>query len=78
MKCVLGELNLRLKRTKVDGKLLIAEQAHSEWTLDPKTLSYEAYDALVYVSGSWRKRMSYYKWKSQRHYRNEDKKYSKT
>jgi len=63
---ILAEVNYRLKRTGVNGKLLRAE------VLADLELSQESKDALMYVKGKWRKRMSYQRWLRDRRY--QDKK----
>ena len=62
---IAGELDYRLSKTGVDGKLLVAE-VMAEYT----ELSYEAVRALNYVSG-WRRKGNYGQWKRQRRYRGE-------
>ncbi len=69
VKCVLGELSLRLDRTGLAGKLLLSEQADRLETIDHKMLPYEAKDALIYCSNDWRKKMSFSTWKANRNYK---------
>jgi len=57
---ILGEVNARLSRTGTHGKLLRAE------VLAGLDLSQESRDALMYVKGWRRKRMSYNAWKKWR------------
>jgi len=57
---ILGEVNARLARTGMYGKLLRAE------VLAGLDLSQEARDALMYVKGGRRKRMSFSAWKKWR------------
>lgn len=59
---MLGEVEYRLKRTGVDGKLLRAE------LLAGLDLSRESKDALMYVKGWRRKRMTYQRWLRDRRY----------
>ncbi len=61
---IIGEIDWRIKRTGVDGKLLLAEvDAGYELFSD------EAWRALNYISGWKRKRMSYMAWQKQRKHR---------
>lgn len=60
---ILAEVEYRLKRTGTDGKLLRAE------VLAGLDLSQESKDALMYIKGWRRKRMSYQSWRKQRDYR---------
>lgn len=66
---ILAEVNARLARTGTHGKLLRAE------VLADLDLSQEAKDALMYVKGWRRKRMSFQKWLRDRRY--SQKKYGK-
>lgn len=59
---ILAEVEYRLKRTGVDGKLLKAE------ILGELELSKESKSALMYVKGRRRKRMSYKRWLRHRRY----------
>ena len=63
---IISEIEVRLDRTGVDGKLLLAE---AKLGVDIALLSYEAKRALKYISGWRRKRMSYQNWVSQSKYR---------
>lgn len=66
---ILAEVETRLRRTGIYGKLLIAQvEAGKEFT----TLDYEARLALLYVKGWRRKAMSFRTWKIQREYREND------
>lgn len=67
---ILGEVNARLARTGIHGKLLRAE------VLAGLDLSQEAKSALHYCKGWRRKRMSYWRWL--RHRRYQGKKLTKT
>jgi len=60
---ILGEVNYRLKRAGVNGKLLRAE------ILAGLDLSDESRSALMYVKGWRRKTISYQRWERQRRYR---------
>ena len=61
---IVAELEVRLRKTGVDGKLLIAEvQAGKTFEL-----SKEAQTALMYIKGWRRKRLTYSNWKKQRTY----------
>lgn len=62
---ILGEFNKRLSRTGTHGKLLRAEISAG------LELSQESKDALMYVKGWRRKRMSFSAWKKQGRYRND-------
>ena len=57
---ILGEVNTRLARTGIHGKLLRAE------VLAGLDLSSESKDALMYIKGWRRKRMGYNQWKKWR------------
>ena len=59
---ILAEVEYRLNRTGVSGKLLRAE------VLAEVELSEEARDALMYCKGRRRKDMSFMAWKTQRNY----------
>lgn len=59
---ILAEVNYRVKRAGVNGKLLRAE------VVAGLELSAESRDALMYCKGKWRKRMSFSAWKKQRKY----------
>ena len=59
---ILGEVEYRRKRTGTDGKLLRAE------VLAGLDLSQESKDALMYIKGWRRKRMSYPRWLRERRY----------
>ena len=61
---VYAELDYRIKKTGVDGKLLVRQIQHEELYLEP-----EAKSALNYICGYERKRMKYRDWKRQRRYR---------
>jgi len=63
---ILAELEQRLERTGMSGKLLVAEV---EAGRDFSNLSREARDALMYIKGFRRKRDSFAKWKKERNYR---------
>lgn len=67
---ILGEVNARLARTGTDGKLLRAE------VMAGLDLSQESKDALMYIKGWRRKRMSYQRWLRDRRY--QDKKLTKS
>lgn len=61
---IIAEIDWRLERTGVDGKLLMAEvDARYERFSD------EAWAALNFISGWKRKRMSYNQWKADRKYK---------
>ena len=62
---IIAEVEFRLNRTGISGKLLVAE-IEAERDLSP-----EAETALEYVKGWRRKRMSFSDWKSQRRHRME-------
>ena len=63
---ILAELEQRLERTGMSGKLLVAEvEAGRDFT----NISREARDALLYIKGFRRKRMSFSDWKKQRRHR---------
>ncbi len=64
--CIAAEVDIRLQTTSTDGKLLIAEIQGGKRISD---LEYESRQALNYVSGWKRKRLSYNIWLSQRRYR---------
>lgn len=66
----LAEVEYRREKTGTDGKLLRAE------VLAGLELSQESKDALMYIKGKWRKRMSYQRWL--RHRRYQSKKLTKT
>ena len=59
---ILGEVNRRLARTGLSGKLLRAE------VLAGLELSPESKDALGYASRWWAKKMSFSAWRKQRKY----------
>ena len=59
-----AEVEVRLRRTNTDGKLLVAEIRAGE-----TYLSEESKSALNYVSGWRRRRMPYLSWLRQRRYR---------
>lgn len=59
---ILAEVEYRRKRTGISGKLLKAE------VLAGLDLSRESRDALMYIKGWRRKRMSFRAWKKQRKY----------
>ena len=62
---IIAEIDWRIERTGVDGKLLLAEiQAEYELFSD------EAWRALNYISGWKRKKMLYVNWLKQRKHRN--------
>ncbi len=65
----LAEVERRLKRTGLAGKLLKSEVKAGE-TIE--TMEPEARDALRYVSGWGKKDMSFSAWKKQRRYRRND------
>ena len=66
---ILAELESRLERTGIQGKLLVAQvEAGREFDY----LDREAYDALLYIKGFRRKRMSFMTWKKQRKHRQND------
>ena len=76
---IAAEVDLRLDRTGIDGKLLVAEVkagyilSGDEAKMSGYTLfSPEARMALNYVSGKGRKRTPYTDWKKQRRYRKSD------
>ena len=66
---ILAELTFRLKRTRKDGKILLAQIASMrDDTPDAFYQRYETLDedaklALGYVGGRWRKKVPYYKWR---------------
>jgi len=60
---IVGDVRSRLSRTGDDGKFLVVEVNAGEYTF-----SQQAKDALYYCAGWKRKRMSYARWKSDRHY----------
>ncbi len=62
---IAAEIEYRLRRTGVDGKLLVAEVQGGK-TFE---LSKESQDALMYIKGWRRKRLTYQNWKKQRVYR---------
>ncbi len=59
-----AEVEVRLRRTNTDGKLLVAEIRAGE-----EYLSEESKNALNYISGWRRRRMDYKNWLRQRRYR---------
>ena len=61
---ICGELNYRLKRTGMEGRLLLLEVKNNRLEL-----SEEASHALSYVNGWRRKRLDYNSWVKQRRYR---------
>ncbi len=61
---VRAEVEVRLKRTNTDGKLLVSEIKAGE-----EYLSDESKNALNYISGWRRRRMPYLSWLRQRRYR---------
>ena len=62
---ILAEVEERLRRTGICGKLLVAQvEAGREFD----TLDYEAKSALLYIKGWRRKRMSFQAWKKARKY----------
>lgn len=61
---IFGELDVRLKRAGIAGKLLVAEVCAEYMLLSP-----EAQSALNYISGFKRRRQSFINWKKQRTYR---------
>ena len=63
---ILAELESRLERTGIQGKLLVA-QVEAGWEFDD--LDREARDALMYVKGFRRKKDNFVKWKKERKYR---------
>lgn len=60
---ILGEVERRLSRTGINGKLLVAEVQAGYSELSP-----EARDALMYVKGWEKKDTSYSQWRSSRKY----------
>ena len=62
---ILAEVESRLRKTGIHGKLLVA-QIEAGGTFE--TLDREAKDALMYVKGFRRKRMSFSAWKKKRKY----------
>jgi len=63
---ILAEVETRLKRTGIHGKLLIAQvEAGREFN----TLDYEAKLALLYIKGWRRKKEGFSAWKKRRNYR---------
>ena len=63
---MLAEVEYRLERTGVDGKLLRSQVEGGKKFGDMEP---EAKDALMYVKGRWRKSLSYQGWKKQVKYR---------
>ena len=63
---ILSEVETRLERTGIHGKLLVAQ---IELGREFSNLDYDAKLALLYVKGGWRKRMSFNAWKRKRKYR---------
>ena len=66
---ILAELETRLERAGIRGKLLVAQV---EAGREINTLDREARDALMYVKGFRRKKMSFSTWKRQRNYRSNE------
>jgi len=66
---ILAEVKIRLERTGIHGKLLVAQ---IEAGRDFETLDRDARDALLYIKGYKRKRMSFNHWKRQRNYRSNE------
>ena len=63
---ILAELEERLRRTGICGKLLVAQvEAGREFN----TLDYEAKSALLYIKGWRRKKEGFSAWKKRRNYR---------
>jgi hypothetical protein len=62
---ILAELEERLAKTKIRGKLLIAQV---EAGRDFKSLDRDAKDALLYIKGFKRKRITFNEWKKARRY----------
>lgn len=60
---IVAEVDWRLERTGIDGKLLLAE-VKAEYTY----FSQEAWTALNYISGWKRKKTPYSQWKASRNY----------
>jgi hypothetical protein len=66
---IAGEVDYRLNRTGLEGKLLVSE---INLGLDYLELQPEARRALNYVAGWRRKRLAYPEWKRQRKYRGKE------
>lgn len=65
--CLSAEINWRLNRTGKDGKELMMDVLNG--TLNIEYLCEDARNALEYISGNKRRRVSYAEWKKVRKYR---------
>ena len=67
---IAAEIDWRIKRTKLSGKLLVADVVAG---MDYKQLSREAKNALNYISGWNRKKPSFSSWLKNRRYKSDQK-----